>query len=74
MIPHQDVGMDFPACLRAGPPKQLKKKLSIRSVDKNVFAPISAIEDVVKGPLIFHPQFPRHRVTILKPSSHVNKQ
>jgi hypothetical protein len=66
MVAHQHIGMDFPAGLGARLPQQLKKQMTISIADKDVFAPIAPIHDVIDCPLKFNAQLPRHGRQTLK--------
>jgi hypothetical protein len=60
MIPHQAVGVDWPAGLGAGFGEGLQKATTIRVILKNRLAPVAAIQDVIDRAGIFHSEFARH--------------
>ena len=65
MIPHQAVGVDWPAGLGAGFGEGLQKATTIRAILKNRLAPVAAIQDVIDRAGIFHSEFACHDVSFV---------
>ena len=60
MIAHQHTGMDPPPCARAGLAEGFQKAPPVLIVLENRLAPVSAVENVINGSLLFNACFAGH--------------